>query len=1356
MQEQKSGGVMSKLSNSRTQRFSLLIFSFLNIVLLSGCIEEETPAVSRQATPETPNLQNSVADNQVAQEQTAPNLASTDTQSTPALSAKALNTVITDLTFTRTENTTEYQPVTLGQPFKKGDLPAGYGVAAASDAGESIAVQTDVKSTHNDGSARHAVLTFNVPPGLKNESLKVNIKPAPASDSAPSMTLTALINSGYDAEVNLQVYSLHQKSIAFGDRKVSWSVGDVVTLTVNGKRYTHTADTAGNSYKAGEAIAQSFAEKVSIGNPEIAVSFQYETLTLIGSKGDSIVVSFENTGQAPVLMTDQTLASTPINYKVSAVKALEAASNKGSEIEWLKGPLASEWIVSTNLKDINTGIENPHLAVRFHIRAYANGAIVKTDVVLENTWSYVAAPQNYYYDVSLVSEGKVSYQQSKLLHYVHSRWKKTLWYGAEPTIGVKHNLQYLLASKQLPNYDTTISIPQTVLDNLVTNWTGEKTMPMQIGDATPYMPGTGAHLDIGPLPKWQALYLLSMDTGARKVTLESADLSGSWSVHYRNKETGQPITLDEYPYMTIIGNPSDTYNPQTGKSEAFPTCGNVCKNPFTHDTAHQPSFAYLPYVVTGDYYYLEELQFWAAYNTFQSNPGYRDAGKGLPKSGQVRGMAWTLRTLGQAAAITPDAHPLKPYFNSQLQNIINYFTDEYAQNEKANNYGFITHGYALVYNDSTGIAPWMDDFLTWAMGHIVELGFEEAIPMWRWKSQFPIGRMTAPGYCWIYAAPYSLNVRASSGDDFYSSYAEIYQNNVSAAVESSECGSAEMGSMIGGGLRAGEMVGYAQSPSGYPANFQPALALAAETGLPNAQKAWQIFADRPVKPDYSAYPNWAIVPRETADNGTPDTGSPDTGNPDNGTPDSGEPDTGTPDSGSPGSGSPDPTTPGSDTPTETYDIQSYLGQRVTARLGEVVGLAINNSTISTKNVYWNVVEQPSQSQVFIGNSYADKTSFKADVVGTYRINATTGDARGTQLGWIIVDYIQKPPAGKIVLADNTAISLGEYNCQGKGPEGEGLTRCRTISDYSGMVEDPVTGNMLMFGGGHAATARTDIDSFSFDTLSWNSLYPTTPCEDMTVDNFDPVTMSWKTTGHPIARHTYDLLGATKHPHEFLIFHGWGNVSSGTKCSGFNAKAENRVAHYSFDTKKWSYGDIGLWSKYAASEFDPLSGLFIFVGNSGIHAYDPVNRTQRTIKTGYYVHLSYAQNLVYFPPNDKFYYLVGGASAEAYEVTLDRQNWANSRIELVEVTGTPPALSETGWDYDSTNMIIGGAITKGVFHVFDPIAKSWSSRHIFKDENSPSIGTQAFHAIEYSERENVYLFKTLPSSMHQVWIYRYKN
>ena len=46
----------------------------------------------------------------------------------------------------------------------------------------------------------------------------------------------------------------------------------------------------------------------------------------------------------------------------------------------------------------------------------------------------------------------------------------------------------------------------------------------------------------------------------------TADLAGSWSMHYRDRRTGVPVSLLDYPYMTRIG-AADTLNPATGKRE---------------------------------------------------------------------------------------------------------------------------------------------------------------------------------------------------------------------------------------------------------------------------------------------------------------------------------------------------------------------------------------------------------------------------------------------------------------------------------------------------------------------------------------------------------------------------------------------------------------------------------------------------------------------------------------------------------------------------------------------------------------------------------------------------------------------
>ncbi|MFN2289304.1 MAG: hypothetical protein ABR578_13320, partial [Chromatocurvus sp.] len=102
------------------------------------------------------------------------------------------------------------------------------------------------------------------------------------------------------------------------------------------------------------------------------------------------------------------------------------------------------------------------------------------------------------------------------------------------------------------------------------------------------------------------------------------------------------------------------------------------------------------------------------------------------------------------------------------------------------------------------------------------------------------------------------------------------------------------------------------------------------------------------------------------------------------------------------------------------------------------------------------------------------------------------------------------------LAGGEALDLGPYECESRAPK----MRCETIFDFSRINYDPANHRMLVFGGGHAATGRTDIDAFDLSTLEWNSLYPTMDCEAIKAGEFDPRGFHVQ-TGHPVARHSYD-------------------------------------------------------------------------------------------------------------------------------------------------------------------------------------------------------------------------------------------
>ncbi len=548
-------------------------------------------------------------------------------------------------------------------------------------------------------------------------------------------------------------------------------------------------------------------------------------------------------------------------YHASARELLSAATPEA----WLQGPVATEWLVAGPLVD-DGDTPHPHLAARFAVRAHEATAAIRVDVTLENTWTYAESPQNYGYDVVISVAGEQVYSRSAIPHYRQSRWRKVFWTDPAPAVHIRHDARYLVDTGAVPAYDLDLVVPEEALAAMEAEWTGDAIEPMGAGLVEPAMPMAGGRRDIGPLPRWAARYLISMDRRAARSTLGTGDLAGSWPIHYRDQDTGLPTTLADYPYMSLLGNPGDLINPDTEQSEAFPDCAADCSTPYQPDSAHQPSLAYLPYLLTGEHYYLEELQFWANLNMLESNPHYREFEQGLLKWGQVRGQAWSLRTLGEAAYATPDDHPLKSYFVDRLGYNIAWYLAEYPDNTAANALGILANGYVFGYSGGRGVAPWMDDFFTWAAGHVVELGFTEAEPLRDYKSRFVIGRLTDPNFCWVFASIYSMIVRAADNDPVYDTLGEAYNQSLQVsytadadALLAASCGGSEMATLLE--LSEGEMVGYSASAMGYPSNMQIAAAVAADSNAPGAANAWSVFASRTVKPDYGTDPQFAIVPR---------------------------------------------------------------------------------------------------------------------------------------------------------------------------------------------------------------------------------------------------------------------------------------------------------------------------------------------------------------------------------------------------------------------------------------------------------------------------------------------------------------
>lgn len=550
---------------------------------------------------------------------------------------------------------------------------------------------------------------------------------------------------------------------------------------------------------------------------------------------------------------------------------------------WLSGSLVSEWIVGGPVVD-GSGASNQNLEVYFDVRAYAgttSGSIayVRTNIVVENDWAYT--PQAVLQYTATLTSGSATYTSPALTQYAYTRWHKILWWNnKQPQVYLEANTQYIQSTGAVSRYEV-LQPDQSFLNNVL-----QSCPPLNKCNQTKDMSNTGAQPGIGPLPRWTSTYIIDPNIHAYRWMLADDNAAGTYSFHFRDKATGQPLSIHNHPYVTIAdwgyANSVASSHPNTFGKDLLPncaTCGTAyfgTGNPYKFNNPHHPSIGFVPYMVTGDFYYLEEMEFVASELELWANPKYRGYSKGFvyDAESETRGKAWALRSIGDAAYLTPNSAPMKSEFMSDINNAISNFIQNTVNNANANPLGLVSnYDYSMHGGTHNAGSPWQDDFLTWAAGHLVDEGFSNASQLLNWTARFQIGLMTdwlsnkTQGYCWLVASAYALQVKNSSGA-FLPTFSDVYKANYPSLYGltcNSQAMVAALGTLQGKSWQQGEMVGYPYSPTGFPANLQIGLAMAAQSSDADNHTAWQLFQNRSVQPSppkgYNDYPNYAVLPR---------------------------------------------------------------------------------------------------------------------------------------------------------------------------------------------------------------------------------------------------------------------------------------------------------------------------------------------------------------------------------------------------------------------------------------------------------------------------------------------------------------
>ena len=510
-----------------------------------------------------------------------------------------------------------------------------------------------------------------------------------------------------------------------------------------------------------------------------------------------------------------------------------------------------------------------HLVAWLEVRLFLGGAVEVLPWV-ENGYLKVAGPTSKNAEYAFTLGGKERFRRSFDLPN-HSRSvlvsgaSFSHWLGADGQTIAVHDKAYLQASRLVPAYGATVPASSSALTHTVQTYT-----PLQQANYAPAMGMTGYANAIGLLPEWDVVYLTCNAPGAFAGVIANAYSAGRYGIHFRDENTQRPIKFSSYPNLVIGGGGSNGIADAGSSSTNNYTPVSQGTVPPTWDTPHHPSIGFMAYLLTGRFYFMEETQFSATINYLKNSDYQRKFSGGVFQTNvganTTRGAAWAIRTLSQAACITPDDDPLRADFVASVAANAEFYYATYIA-QPNNPFGFVAP-YSN-YTSGEGYyseAAWMQDFFTAAIGYTIDLdpgipavSSSRLVAFFAWKAQSIIGRLggtASTDYLYRHAAVYTVAVAPGENPNFingtgpfYKNWGEIY----AATMKTANPGTT-------GPLENGHF----PDPTSYWGNLQPAIAYAVQHQVEGAQAAYARMRGAPnwgnLTQAWGEGPVWSVVP----------------------------------------------------------------------------------------------------------------------------------------------------------------------------------------------------------------------------------------------------------------------------------------------------------------------------------------------------------------------------------------------------------------------------------------------------------------------------------------------------------------
>ncbi len=513
---------------------------------------------------------------------------------------------------------------------------------------------------------------------------------------------------------------------------------------------------------------------------------------------------------------------------LDAATLLEQALNAGTVSYWQTGPLATQGRIDVPIAG--------SLHVTLDITRYADGS-TSTDVQFNNDYAMQAVGGTAVYNVTIQQNGSTVLQQSNITEYQYQTWHTVVSTTGPSHANVVQDINYLELTGAVPNLDLAAGVDPAAL-------AAERITGNQIlgpGSVTKYMPTAGGRSDIGQMPGWNAIWLMTQDEQAAKYALVQADAAGSVPWHYFDPKTGTYLSVTDYPTLWSDPRGTPTLTQQPSSSSGW-----------TPEAAHQPDLSYVAYLLTGDRYYLDQLNAQATFSVFSDWPVYRENGLGLVANGsdEVRAQAWSLRVIDEAAWANPTGSVEQQAFAQLADNNWSWLVSQIPAwtQRQGEAYGYVPG----TYGDGSGstMAPWQQDYFASTAIQAAQMGNADALTFLNWQANFLVGRFLngANGFNPHDGANYNLIVGNGSGTT-YKTWAQIGQATVAAGIS------------WGNGWGDGD---YAELAAQTLAGIITLTGSAAATQAYN----WLMSSGAPQIKPYFVDPQFDVVPRQTVNTGS--------------------------------------------------------------------------------------------------------------------------------------------------------------------------------------------------------------------------------------------------------------------------------------------------------------------------------------------------------------------------------------------------------------------------------------------------------------------------------------------------------